>query len=440
MPASREGSDRGESRADGAGRWRLVAVFGLLAFLQGVDEPTEGLVAQPLRSRLQGMGRGAGEIAWFSAVLGLPWGLKPLLGLLTDAVPLGGSRRRGYLAASGVVAAAAFLTLAAAPGVSGSPAGLLGGLIVASVAVTLADVTTDALVVEWGQVDGRTGRYQSAQWFCLYASGIITGTVGGALSARGESRAALVVSAAAAAAMFGVAAAVREPPIARPAAGGEPPAARGRQAVRALGEAARSPGVLAVAGFLALGNFNPFMSSAVLQLHMTGALGFGEQFFGTTLSVLAVASMVAAAAYGGFSRFVPLRALAHASVVLGVVSNLAYAGVSDRRSAVVATVTVGLSAMTATLVQFELAARASPPAAAATVFATFMAVSNLSAALATWLSGLWYETAGAAWGRSAAFQALTLAGAASTAAGWLLVPFLPIERFEAVGQEGVDDR
>jgi hypothetical protein len=52
--------------------WRLVIVLGALAFLQGISEPTEGLVAQPVRSLLMTWGRHPGQIATFWAVLALP--------------------------------------------------------------------------------------------------------------------------------------------------------------------------------------------------------------------------------------------------------------------------------------------------------------------------------------------------------------------------------
>lgn len=74
--------------------FRLAVLFGGLAFLQGVGEPTEGLMAQPVRSLLMSWGRSAATITTFSALLALPWTLKPLFGLLTDFVPLGNTRPR----------------------------------------------------------------------------------------------------------------------------------------------------------------------------------------------------------------------------------------------------------------------------------------------------------------------------------------------------------
>jgi predicted MFS family arabinose efflux permease len=393
-------------------------VFGLLAFLQGVSEPTEGLVAQPVRSLLSGLGQGAGRVATFSAIVGLPWALKPLLGLLTDFLPLGRSRRKSYVIAAGLVATVAFLVLARGAG----PAGLLAGLFLATLAAAMADVSTDALVVDCGRADGQTGRYQAATWFCLYASGVVTGALGGVVSEQGRIRDAFVLCALCSAGMVAVAVCV----VREPVRDLDLPRVGLASIARSLGRAARSRAVLSVAAFSAVANFNPF-TSTILHLHMTGELRHGEQFFGATISILSLASMGAAAAYGFYCRRVPMPVLARTSVLLGVIGTVVYAAMGDQRSAVLVTAVVGFTSMSATLVQFELAARACPREAAGTVFASFMAVSNLSTSLATWLGGIWYEAAGATWGRPAAFQGLIVAAAAITAAGWWIVPWMPAE-------------
>ena len=85
------------------------------------------------------------------------------------------------MVAAGAVAASALLALVFAPGpAAAAPTGLLVGLFVVSAVVAMADVATDAMAVDRGRADGRTGRYQASQWFCLYASGVVTGTAGGA--------------------------------------------------------------------------------------------------------------------------------------------------------------------------------------------------------------------------------------------------------------------
>ncbi|MGH8628039.1 MAG: hypothetical protein ACREYC_23150 [Gammaproteobacteria bacterium] len=51
-------------------------------FVQGIGEPTEGLIAQPVRSLLDSWGHSATEIGDFALLVSLPWVIKPLYGPL----------------------------------------------------------------------------------------------------------------------------------------------------------------------------------------------------------------------------------------------------------------------------------------------------------------------------------------------------------------------
>jgi MFS family permease len=350
--------------------------------------------------------------------MSLPWALKPLFGLLTDFVPIGRTRRKAYLAAAGAITGAVFGWLALGRGFVDSRSALLTWLFVATIAVALADVATDALVVEWGQIHNMTGRYQAAVWSCLYASGIVTGSLGGTLSETGRVEVAFALCAAAGCGVFALAMLrVREPArvVVR---------LSGREVARSLESAAKSRGVIGVGLFVALWNFNP-LANPVLHLHMTGPLGLGEQAFGNALSLFSLTSLAAAVLYGLYCARVPMAWLVQISIVFGVVANFAYAAVLDAPSAAVALSAVGFTYMTATLIQFDLAARACPSDAAGTVFATIMAVANLSTLVSTWLGGLGYEWLGTIWGHAAAFRILIGASAVFTAGCWLIVPFLP---------------
>ena len=128
---------------------RLGLLFGALYFLQGLVEPGDGLIAQPTRARLERWGWDAAQVAGASLLTALPWSLKPLYGLLSDAVPLLGSRRRGWLALVSGVAALALAIVALAPADSGLV--LVVGLAVATMAVAFADVVVDAHMVEVAQ-------------------------------------------------------------------------------------------------------------------------------------------------------------------------------------------------------------------------------------------------------------------------------------------------
>lgn len=393
----------------------LPALFGALAFLQAVAEPTEGLAAQPVRAFLTRQDRGAAEVGAIAALIALPWTFKPLYGLMTDAFPLMGRRRQGYLLASGGVAAVAMFALASWPPSTTHVGGMVGGLVVATAALAFSDVASDALLIDLGRPLGRVGRLQSAQWAMAYAGGIVVGLVGGQLSQdRREDRAFLACGVASALLIALSALAIREPR----AVGG---LSGFRAALRSWKEAARSPGLLQVGGFLFLWNFNPF-STAVLHRHMTIAMGFDEAFFGRTQSLMAVASIVACLGYAAVSGRVPMTALSRLSVVLGVASTLAYLGMDGPRSAVVVTAAVGFIYMIATLIQLELAAVACPPGAAGVVFATLMALENLASASATALGGWCYERWSGPSGEASAFRLLVGLGAATTAASWFLLP------------------
>jgi hypothetical protein len=158
---------------------------------------------------------------------------------------------------------------------------------------------------------------------------------------------------------------------------------------------------------------------------MTEELGFSEQFYGNTVSLIAVAAIAACLSYGLYCRRVSRALLVHASIVLGILSTVAYWTVVDERSAVLVSLATGFTYMTATLIQLDLAAQACLPQMAGTLFALLMALSNLSVSLSTWVGGSWYEQWTAAWDSRTAFNGLVGVGAVFTAGCWLLVPFLP---------------
>ncbi|HEX8200614.1 MAG TPA: MFS transporter [Isosphaeraceae bacterium] len=413
-----DGDDVGRDNGPGRATLRLGLLFGVIYFVQGVGEPTEGLIAQPVRSLLKSWGRGDAEIAMFSAVLGIPWSLKPLYGLLTDFVPLAGSRRRGYLIVTAAATALGLAAVSAWPPAAGQAGVLLAWLLIPTTAVAFSDVVADGLMIDQGRPRGITGTLQAVQWACLYAATIVTGLLGGYLSAHRLERLGFLIGGGLSAVTLVLAiAVVREEPTPRPRVGL-------RRALRGLAPLARSRGLWTVGAFLFLWNFNPF-SQAVLYLHMTRALGLGEQFYGTTVALQGVASIAASVGYGFYCRRVPMRILVHASVVLGIVATAAYGLLVDRPSALAVTLAVGLTYMTATLIQLDLAARACPPEVAGTAFALLMALENLASSGSTVLGGLLYQWGTGLWGSPAAFRLLVAVGAATTACCWPLVRWLP---------------
>src|SRR5262249_2431439 len=150
--------------------------------------------------------------------------------------------------------------------------------------------------------------------------------------------------------------------------------------------------------------------------------GFDEQFYGNSQSYIAMASLAACVAYGFYCRRLSPATLVHASIVLGILSTLAYWAMQDEISAVLVSVVFGFTYGTANLILLDLAARAWPPRTAGTVFALLMALSNLSVALSTWVGGWWYEQVTVLSNRRTAFQVLVGVGALCTTGCWLLWP------------------
>jgi predicted MFS family arabinose efflux permease len=396
-------------------RRALGLLFGAVYFVQGIGEPTAGLLAQPVSAMLKGRGEGAAEIAGFMALLALPWSIKPIYGLLTDFVPFLGSRRRSYLVLTTALSALALLALATwLPESTGL---LLALLFVPAIGLAFSDVVIDALMVEEGQPRGLTGWLQSVQWASIYAATILTGVVGGALTQRNRPELAFAICGIALAGSLALALFVVRERSATEHAG--PP----RQAIVELFAAARRPAVVAVGAFLFLWSFNPFAAS-VLYLHATIEIGLTEQEFGNATSWLGVGAVLGSIAYGFYCRRVPFRWLIHASIALGVVSTLAYVGLVGPRSACLISLVVGATYMTATLVQLDLAARSCPPRVAGTTFALLMSVSNLSLATSGALGGQLYDLLAEGFGVDAAFRALVVLGALATALCWLLAPWL----------------
>src|SRR5215813_4033190 len=172
----------------------LAALFGLLYFVQGIVEPTDGLLSQPIKSLLRNWGYSAASAAWFIAILSIAWAIKPLYGLLADFVPFAGSQRRGYLLLTTTVATISLTTLYFVPLSSERALLLLLLLLPAAVAIAFSDVVIDAMMVTAGQRRGVTGRLQSIQWASMYAAMILTGVIGGALSQAGMQQLAFLIA------------------------------------------------------------------------------------------------------------------------------------------------------------------------------------------------------------------------------------------------------
>ena len=115
----------------------------------------------------------------FFTICGFFWYLKPLAGILTDAVPLFGTRRRNYLLLSALLAGVCWVGMIFVPH---TYTGLLAGAITVNLFMVMASTVVGAFLVELGQSLGATGRLTAVRQVTFYACSLITSPLGGRIA------------------------------------------------------------------------------------------------------------------------------------------------------------------------------------------------------------------------------------------------------------------
>jgi MFS family permease len=398
---------------------RLAVLFAVVYFAQGMY----GLPDQAISIGFKEQGLTADLVANFFLLASIPWFIKPLYGLISDFLPLFGRRRKSYLLLTSALACTAGLIA----GVSTHHSYWWLAILYTTMGFGLAfnDVLTDALMVENGKRHGLTGAFQSVQWAAVTAASILVGLLGGHFAEHRDLHAAFTV-----AALFPLTVLLMAVFVVRE----EPAGAEGKEflrtwaAVRAgLGE--RS--VWLVAAFIFLFNFSPSFGPAFLY-YQTDVLGFSQQYIGTLSSISSAASVAGALIYAPLSRLMPLRRLINIAIGLSVLATLAYLLYSGSRSALAIHVVWGVTGMITTLAFLDLAAKACPPRVEATFFALLMSIFNLGTQAAQNVGAHLYTAFGEG---PPAYTWLVMISTAATAAVWLLVPLVHIERVEAHARE-----
>jgi MFS family permease len=416
---------------------RLAVLFGVVYFSQGMWYLPNQTITIVLKDR----GLSAGQVADFFLISTIPWLVKPAYGLLSDFVPLFGRRRKSYFLLTSALAAVAGLILASGVLISHGPIKtqafgvilfdrtwatrltLVAGVelfTLMALGLAFTDVLTDAMMVENGRPRGLTGAFQSVQWACITVASVLVGVAGGYLAETRSLRTGFALAACfPLVSMLMAAVYVREP---RASFDG----AAFRETCRAIGAALAERDMWVVAGFILFWTFSPSFGPAFLY-YQTDTLGFSQQFIGTLGSLAAVAGVLGAAIYAPISRWYPLRTLINASIGAGVVATLAYLAYRGTVSALIIDVTFGCVGMITQLALLDLAAKSCPRRVEATFFALLMSVYNGGSQLSQNVGARLYDAYG--------YTPLVFVSAAFTAAAWLLVPLVKIDRIEARARE-----
>ncbi len=318
-------------------------------------------------------------MAAFFGLTGLAWYFKPLAGLLSDAVPLWGSRRRNYLIVSGLGAGLLWTLLGLVPHRYGP---LVWTLAAANAFAVLASSVSGGLLVEEGQRQGVTGRLGSLRETIIAGSSLLAQPVGGFLAERAfgctAGIGAMLFLGLIPAALFLL---PEEPVRVREARFADTLKAR-------MGPVFRSRGLWLAAAFIFLKELSPGFGTPLFY-YQTNTLHFSKLFLGGLGAVFNAAAIAGALVYAHLCIRLPLGRLLPGAIVLSAVSALLFLGYHSPSSALVVQGLSGFLGIFASVALMDLAARTTPVGGEAMGYSLLMSAFNLgltgSDILGAWL-------------------------------------------------------
>jgi predicted MFS family arabinose efflux permease len=385
----------------------LIIVFGIFA---STMPQTTALGRLPLQFLLKNeINVTREQMAAFFFWTGLAWYLKPLAGLLTDAFPFFGTRRRHYLLFSSVLTACSWIGMNFIPRTYGSL--LLGGMTL-ELFMVMGSTVIGAFLVEAGQRLGATGRLTALRMLVFNFCTLIRGPLGGLLSTAGFVWA-TGANAALALTIFPVAYIYLK----------EQRVNHERRSVvfRIAGEQMktilRSKNLWLAVLFIALFHFSPGFVTPLFY-RQTDELHFSKQAIGN-LDVFAGAfAILSAILYSQLIRRLPIRTLLFAAVAMSACATLIYLFYSDWTRAILIESINGFFSGLAEVALVDLAARATPKGCEGLGYSLILSFRNMALFGADIVGSY---LADHRW----AFSQLVLLNAGTTAVVLILVPLLP---------------
>jgi predicted MFS family arabinose efflux permease len=386
----------------------LLAVIGIGMFVTGFGWP--GIIGELPFNRLlkDELGLRPHQVTLFWAVATVAWYCKPLLGLITDGWPLGGTRHRGYLLWGSVAAGLSWLGFALVPR---AYLPLLALMTALNFALVFVNVVVGGLLVETGQSRSATGRVSAVLSGIDGVIAIAAGPVSGWLAERAFGWTALTGAIILLGYVPVVARAVQERRETRPNA------AVWAVAKGKLRTVVGSWPMWAATIVLFLVFLVPSFQTP-LYFFQRDALRFSPSFIGTLRALGGLGVLLGAGAYGLVCRYVRLRTSLVLGLALNAVSTLLYLHYQSARSAMIVDFTFGLVGTMSLVPVYDLATRATPKGSESFGFGLLMSVRNVAIyVLSSYLGAVLYEHYG--------FRPLVWISAVTTAAVLLFVPFLP---------------
>lgn len=364
---------------------KLMWFFALVYVAEGCAQ-VSGILHQPLFYFLMdGLHWQTSQVTAYLAVLGLPWVIKPVYGLVSDCVPLFGYRRKSYLFLFNFAATLALLSLTTIT----SPGQIIVALFVIVVAMAASSALCGALLVEHGKNSGLAGRFCSVQTIFVNIANIGAAFVGGWLCHKYAPADAL---------HYGAAIAIFAPLLVVVSTYKLIDEKKEkadfkllREGFGSIGRALRTRSLWGVAGFLFLWAFNPGFGAPFYD-HMKKHLAFDQAFIGNLAMIYAIG-----AALGGFvymkwlSPRLSVRTLAGTLIVSGAAIQAFFVFMVDKESAMALHLVNGFVTSMALLNAHVIAANRCPAHAEGFMYGILLSTANLSFNLSQTVGGYLYD-------------------------------------------------
>ena len=350
----------------------------------------------------------AQTLAAFMVVATFAWNVKPLAGIMSDAFPLFGTRRRHYMLLGAGMAAVCWFLMGVVPR---TYLPLLLTAFGANAFMVIASTVMGGLMVEAGRKYGISGRVTSIRQALQSAVSLGNGILGGYLAAVafgwtvGIATALLLVLAGT---TFFVLSERR---------GASHDQDVLANASHELGTLVRSRTLWTSGIFLALVYISPGFTTPLLFMQ-TDTLKFSTPYIGLMESLEGGAGLLGALIYGVVCRRFNLRQLLTAAIILNVTVTLLYLRYSHATAPFIHA-TVGFAVICSELALMDLAVRSTPPGCESLGFSLMMSARNFalggSDVIGSWLidSHHWV------------FHELVWLNAGTTALILVFIPFLP---------------
>ncbi|MEM0476545.1 MAG: MFS transporter [Candidatus Aenigmatarchaeota archaeon] len=338
----------------------------------------------------------ATQLAYFSAITILGWALKPLWGLISDLIPIFGSKRKSYLVLTSLLAAFCWLILAFTQNYNVWL--LLIILTISSFAYAFQDVVTDALMIEIGKKEKRLAEFQSVQWLAVSIAQIITGFTGGLAAEKLRAQTTFGI-----AVLFPLIIALIVLILLRKTE--EEPVLKFKEFKDNFKSAILTKEFLLVNLFLFFWRFSPSFGAPMFY-YQVDVLKFSKFFLGTLASLGAIGSALGAIIFAYLTKKIKFKKLLFWSVFLGgiltfealiyltpfIKQNLFLA----RALAIFDSLLFGILGMIFFLTMLTFAAQKTDPKLAGSIFAFITSIMNVGLMGSSALGGWLYEKIGLA--------------------------------------------